>query len=498
MSTKLTEKMTSFNTLTVDRLSFRDGSYLTGASNTSNNITGIGVVRNAPTGTVLATVNNKFLVANDYTNITGTGAFITDNNKTASSAQWRRAAFAGNYLSKNPNVTISKTYLTTRSSAVLLSDGTLWVTGAAAYFLFKTVSHIYRQVVFPSNTVVTDFSISCNGTDIAATSESYIALDSQKRVFTWGSNTTGECGQGTIGAVNAPAIVADLSNKNVAQVFTVCALYGTQRHAICAVRTGTGQVWVAGSNVKNVLSQADANNNTLPSSETTLNIFQPVVTAGGNPLPDVAEIVSVNDISNLFFITNSFTLHGTGINPDGRLGDGTTTDTAFVKTITTNIKKAAIVGGYNNTSVLAIKTDDTLRVWGSNQTGQLGLGAGQANSITTPQSPIDNNTNLGFANITKVFGTTNPYTTNLIAGFIQSDGTLWLAGYNNSIISLIPVGYAAAGNIVNFSEVPHYNNNFIDAFVSSTDNPSDIFVLDNRGKLHWTNTYSSNLNEVNY
>lgn len=107
------------------------------------------------------------------------------------------------------------------------------------------------------------------------------------------------------------------------------------------------------------------------------------------------------------------TLWGWGINEDGQLGDGTTTNRATPTPIAiSGIWKIATA--YNHTVV--IKTDGTLWAWGNNQFGQ--VGDGTTNNRTTPLK-------IGSANDWVSVAVGDYFTLAL-----KANGTLWAWGHN--------------------------------------------------------------------
>ncbi|MES2776035.1 MAG: LamG-like jellyroll fold domain-containing protein [Bacteroidota bacterium] len=126
--------------------------------------------------------------------------------------------------------------------------------------------------------------------------------------------------------------------------------------------------------------------------------------------------IASGQTSNSGFEIRNGTLWAWGLNSEGQLGDGTTTDRYSQVQIGSDNKWALIAGG--SSSTLAIKSDGTLWGWGNNDFGQLGDGTN-----TMKLSPVQ-------------IGTDNKWVS-LAAGWgfylgIKSNGTLWAWGKNTN------------------------------------------------------------------
>ncbi|MES2214302.1 MAG: hypothetical protein V4465_02885 [Patescibacteria group bacterium] len=124
-------------------------------------------------------------------------------------------------------------------------------------------------------------------------------------------------------------------------------------------------------------------------------------------------------INSGFGIKSDGTLWAWGSNTLGQLGQGNTTSNVGVGPLQVGAAKYKLVTASNNNGqVLAIREDGTLWGWGSNTSGQLGLG--------NTTSPITSPTQIGSATYVAVA------TGNLSTVAIKSDGTLWGWGFNSS------------------------------------------------------------------
>ena len=76
------------------------------------------------------------------------------------------------------------------------------------------------------------------------------------------------------------------------------------------------------------------------------------------------------------------TVRSWGYNFNGRLGNGTTTDSSTPVTVSGLTDVVGLAGGRNHS--LALKADGTVRSWGDNTSGQLGNG-----TTTDSSTPVN-------------------------------------------------------------------------------------------------------------
>ena len=131
------------------------------------------------------------------------------------------------------------------------------------------------------------------------------------------------------------------------------------------------------------------------------------------PIPSWVKIAA-GSYHNLGIKSNG-TLWSWGLNADGELGDGTTTDKSSPVQVGTDNDWSIVSGG--GTHSIALKTNGTLWAWGSDFYGQLGDA-----SIVTKTSPVQ-------------IGTDNNWVSISAGHFfnlgLKADGTLWFWGFNS-------------------------------------------------------------------
>ena len=224
---------------------------------------------------------------------------------------------------------------------------------------------------------------------IAAGAQHVLALRAGGVVFAWGSNASGQLGDGSTQDSAQPKAVGGLSDV------TLIAAGGASSAALKA----DGTVWTWGANDSGQLG----NGNT---------IMQPAP----EPINGLAGITNL-----LFGDRHGIALRADGTvvvwggNAAGHLADGTTTNNPTPVRIVKLFAVSAIAAGGSNNAVA--KTDGTVVVWGDNAFGQ--SGDGTTASRLPPQAP-----------------SSAPGTTALAAGgahnlALRSDGTVWAWGDNS-------------------------------------------------------------------
>lgn len=191
----------------------------------------------------------------------------------------------------------------------------------------------------------------------AVLSSGYIhsaAVDAAGSLYTWGSNSMGEIGDGTTVRKVIPTLIPTGTAYKWASVG--CGAYHTM-----AVQTD-GTLWAWGYNINGQLGLGDSTNRNVPVQVGTLTTWKYVK---GGALHTVA-------------LKTDGTLWSWGSNVYGQLGSGqvsggnSSTDTAIPVQVGTLTTWASIASGQNH--VIATQTNGTLWSWGLNASGQVGDG----------------------------------------------------------------------------------------------------------------------------
>ncbi|OPY68532.1 MAG: Regulator of chromosome condensation (RCC1) repeat protein [Syntrophorhabdaceae bacterium PtaU1.Bin034] len=268
-------------------------------------------------------------------------------------------------------------------TVAIKSDGTLWAWGS-------NVSGQLGDGTTANRSVPTQIGSATNWNVIAAGEAHNVAIRSDGTLWAWGSNVSGQLGDGTTTTRATPIQVGAATNWS--------AVAAGDTHTV-AVRTD-GTLWAWGSNVSGQLGDGTIVNKTVPTQIGTVTNWS---TAAAGSAHTVA-------------IRTDGTLWAWGSNASGQLGDGTTAN----KTVPAQVGGAATWNAVDAGSGYSVATgsDGTLWAWGANASGQLGDG-----TIVNKTVP----TQIGSG---VIWSTVTAGSIHTMA--IRSDGTLWAWGSNVS------------------------------------------------------------------
>jgi alpha-tubulin suppressor-like RCC1 family protein len=246
-----------------------------------------------------------------------------------------------------------------------------------------------------------------------------VALKQDGTVWTWGSNSSGQLGDGmTIDPSQPPygqtTPVQVLGPGGSGFLTGVAAIAGGGYYTVALKQEGT--VWAWGDNSSGQLGDGTTTSHSTPVQ---------VLGAGG-----IGLLTGVKAIAAAFGYTVALKQDGTvwawGYNGDGELGDGTETGYStpvqvvgpggigFLTGVT------AIAVGLDHT--VALKQDGTVWTWGLNEYGQ--LGDGTTNSQSTPVQVLGPD-GSGFLTGVTAIAAGGEHTVAL-----KQDGTVWTWGEN--------------------------------------------------------------------
>lgn len=221
------------------------------------------------------------------------------------------------------------------------------------------------------------------------------AIKSDGTLWTWGSNSSGALGDGTITARSSPGTTAGGG-------INWCSV-SVGRFFASALKSD-GSLWTWGYNGFGNLGTGNTTSRSSPGTTVACENNWCSVSSG---------------YSHVAGIKTDGTLWTWGRNHCGQLGDGTVTNRSSPVTVLGGGNTwCAVSSGYSHTA--AIKTDGTLWTWGSNAQGELGIG----NTTTSRSSP---GTTIGGGN-----NWSKVYICRAVSAAIKNDGTLWTWGFGSA------------------------------------------------------------------
>jgi alpha-tubulin suppressor-like RCC1 family protein len=230
-------------------------------------------------------------------------------------------------------------------SLALDADGRVWAWGYNASGQLGDGANVDRLVPYQ----LPAYSAS----PVAFISAGYthsLAVTEDGRVWAWGSNDSGQLGDGTQTQRNSPVQLLAFS------VNPVVAVSAGQSHSLAL--TADGRVWGWGSNYYGQVGDGTQNIRT-----------SPVQLA---PFPTAPVIGIAAGALHSLAITGDGRAWAWGLNNSGEIGDGTgTLRTAPVPVVSLARVVQIAAGSHGNHSV-ALTSDGVVWAWGSNGAGQLG------------------------------------------------------------------------------------------------------------------------------
>ncbi len=235
--------------------------------------------------------------------------------------------------------------------AIRASDGSVWVWGLNQDGELGDGLTTNSQT--PVQVMVSVGSPLLGVTSVSSGGYFSMALKSDGTVWTWGRNESGQLGIGSSSDT--------VSGLYATQVLTgVSAISAGATSAMALKTDGTLYSW--GGNYFGVLS-----NGTAPEAICST----PAQVTG---LTGTVTAIATGYYHSLV-LNSDGTVWAWGLNADGELGNGTTTDSASPVPVSGLTGITAIQSGEVSFHSLALKSDGTLWAWGDNDNSQLGTGA---------------------------------------------------------------------------------------------------------------------------
>jgi alpha-tubulin suppressor-like RCC1 family protein len=250
-------------------------------------------------------------------------------------------------------------------SAALSSDGTVYTWGSNGSGQLGDGSTIHNPA--PAN-------ISSNGAlagktirSLAAGNNHTLALTTDNQIVSWGSNGSGQLGNGSTTLSKTPVFVG-IGGALTGETIVSVAAAGDTSFAL----TADGQVYGWGS----------GSNGLLGNGQTTFSSNSPILIAGGLAGKTVVSLAGTG--SSCHALTADGLIYSWGYNGNGAIGDGTIVNALFpaqVAGVFSSKKAVSIEAGAGH--VLALSSDGLVYAWGTGSGGQLGNGA-----TTNSQLPV--------------------------------------------------------------------------------------------------------------
>jgi alpha-tubulin suppressor-like RCC1 family protein len=215
-----------------------------------------------------------------------------------------------------------------------------------------------------------------------------LLLMSDRTVLAYGSNESGQLGDGTTTDRDAPVAVSGLTG--------VIALAAGDAHTLAL--DASGNVWVWGSNSSGQLGQGGNSGSSIPIEVTALTgIVQ--VSAG---------------VDHSLALDQAGSVWAWGSNGVGQLGDGTQTSRSTPVKLSTLTNVQAVAAG--NSYSFALKLDGTVWAWGTNYNGRLGSATSYLETLPIQVS--------GLSNVIAIAASGHGLA-------VKQDGSVWAWGAND-------------------------------------------------------------------
>lgn len=219
-------------------------------------------------------------------------------------------------------------------------------------------------------------------TQLVRSQQQIWALLDNGEVWGWGVNTQGQLGVGNTTAHTTPQPVVDVSSVALTNAIQLVSSDGlTDLGSACALvdddGDGAGTVFCWGENQSGQRGRGSVGADGL--------FAQPIV-----GLTSVVQLASTNSAGSghRCALTSNGIVSCWGDNTHGQLGDGTNTTSGTPVTVNlagNQARQLALAGGEFGTT-LAVLDNGTVRTWGDNQSGQLGINSTSNSNV--PVSPV--------------------------------------------------------------------------------------------------------------
>jgi alpha-tubulin suppressor-like RCC1 family protein len=246
------------------------------------------------------------------------------------------------------------------SLAVRKSDGSVFGWGLNSSGQLGDNSTTTRTFPVQAKTTASGNPVLLGIVDVAGGAAHTVALKTDGTVWTWGSNSSGQLGDGTTTSRRLAAQVKIASTTFLTGVIAIAA-----GDNFCAALRSDGTVWTWGINSSGQLGIG---------STTTQKYAVQAKLSGGTPLSGIADIACGS--AHALALKTDGTVWSWGGNTNGQLGNGTTTQAKNPIQVKVNsmtfFSGAAALGGGGKHSII-LKSDGSVYACGLNSSGQLSI-----------------------------------------------------------------------------------------------------------------------------
>lgn len=325
---------------------------------------------------------------------------------------------------------------------ILMNDATIYGSGYNYYGQLgngtNTDSTVFTQMTAISNK--TPKSISC-GLDFT------IVLMSDGTIYGSGVNSSGQLGDGTTTNRNTLTKMTSIINKT--PIAIACG------YTYTIVLMSDGSVYGTGMNTSGQLGNGTTTNSS------TLTLMN-------NNTGYLAKSISCGSFHTIITMSND-SIYGTGLNTNGQLGNGTTTNASSLTQMNISIigkTPIAVTCGYSHT--LVIMSDNTIYATGSNSNGQLAIG-NMIDKTSLTQMKIENGT-TSLSNVTQLMDS------NYLLSSPSAPQNVSISANNQSVTISFSKPTSNGGLEIQYYIIVNEINEIISSFTSS---PISIYNLTN-------------------
>ena len=352
------------------------------------------------------------------------------------------------------------------NNLVLFDDGTVWGWGENTHGClgFNDPQYVPRKVTALNGVNIVDVAMGADHS-VAYGFAAFLADDGT--LYTCGYNGYGQLGLGDLKNRSVPTA---LTKTDWASIVVVGTLHG-RMHGIDTA----GTLWSWGYQNTGELGNGGTKVNS--SSPVQVTLPTTVASVSGTSIPTVATVTVGGHTICLLTDGRVYTW---GNNRHGQLGIGTNVSSGSprpVSSLGTDNTKVIATGGNLGYSVVQ-KTGGTIRVFGSNKSGQLGVGE-KVSETNAPVNPAGVSGNDGIKKLLTGGSGTGAHGWTAV---LFNNGTLMVCGYNGQG----QLGIGTNVDAFTFQEVPFMREKPVDICIVGQNTEAGLGILTENGLYYQT------------